>query len=66
MGKKTKDLANKSAAELTDDAAKMRRDLFDLRFKHSTKTLNDTMAIRRARRQLARVLTTARQKATTK
>lgn len=66
MGKKNQDLANKSAAELSEDAAKMRKDLFDLRFKHSTKSLTDTMAIRRGRRQLARVLTAARQKAASK
>lgn len=65
MGKKNQDMANKSAAELTEAAAKMRKELFDLQFKHSTKSLNDTMAIRRTRRQLARVLTAAKQKSAT-
>lgn len=62
MAKKNQDLGKKSAAELTEDAAKLRKELFDLHFKHSTKSLTDTMAIRRGRRQLARVLTAARQK----
>ena len=65
MAKKNQELAGKSAVELTEDAAKMRRDLFDLRFKHSTKSLTDTMAIRRTRRQIARVLTAAKQKSPT-
>jgi ribosomal protein L29 len=62
MGKIKQDLNNKSSAELGDDAAKLRKEIFDLQFKHSTKTLTDTMSIRRTRRQLARVLTAANHK----
>lgn len=65
MAKKNQQLAGKSAAELAEGAAKLRKELFDLRFKHSTKSLTDTMAIRRARRQIARMLTAAKQKPST-
>ena len=60
--KKNEELAKKSAAELKDEETKMRKELFDLQFKHSTRQLNDTMAIRRAKRDLARVITFANQK----
>lgn len=60
--KKNEELAKKSAAELKDEESKMRKELFDLQFKHSTRQLNDTMAIRRAKRDLARVITFANQK----
>ena len=60
--KKNEELAKKSAAELKEQESKMRKELFDLQFKHSTRQLNDTMAIRRAKRDLARVITFANQK----
>lgn len=62
MSKKNEELAKKSAADLKADEAKMRKEIFDLQFKHSTRQLNDTMAIRRAKRDLARVITFANQK----
>jgi large subunit ribosomal protein L29 len=62
MSKKNEELAKKSAAELKAEADKMRKEIFDLQFKHSTRQLNDTMAIRRAKRDLARVITFANQK----
>jgi large subunit ribosomal protein L29 len=62
MSKKNAELAQKSAADLKAEEAKMRKEIFDLQFKHSTRQLNDTMAIRRAKRDLARVITFANQK----
>ncbi len=61
MSKKTEALAKKSASELAAETTKLRKELFDLQFKHSTRQLNDTMAIRKARRHLARVITVAKQ-----
>jgi large subunit ribosomal protein L29 len=58
------DLQKKSASELGEEEKKIRKELFDLQFKHSTRQLSDTMQIRRTRRQLARVLTVATQKRT--
>lgn len=65
MAKKKEDLAAKSAVELQGEVDKLRKDLFDLRFKHGTRQLADTGALRTTRRQLARVLTAARAKQTT-
>jgi large subunit ribosomal protein L29 len=62
MSKKNEELAKKSADELKAEEAKMRKEIFDLQFKHSTRQLNDTMAVRRAKRDLARVITFANQK----
>jgi large subunit ribosomal protein L29 len=59
---KNDELANKSEAELKAEETRLRKELFDLNFKHSTRQLNDTMSIRKARRQLARVITFATQK----
>ncbi len=41
------------------------RELFGLRFQHATGSLEDTSALRAAKRELARALTIARQRATT-
>ncbi|MBI1947806.1 MAG: 50S ribosomal protein L29 [Deltaproteobacteria bacterium] len=65
MAKKNQTIDNKSAAELGEEANKLKKELFDLRFKNSTKSLSDTMALRRTRRQIARVLTAAKQKSAT-
>ena len=62
MSKKTEELVKKSASELDTETLKLRKELFDLQFKHSTRQLSDTMAIRKARRHLARVITVANQK----
>jgi large subunit ribosomal protein L29 len=62
MAKKKEDLAAKSAVELAGEAEKLQKELFDLRFKHGTRQLADTGSLRKTRRQLARVLTVARQK----
>lgn len=60
--KKNEELAKKSVDELKAEEVKVRKEIFDLQFKHSTRQLNDTMAVRRAKRDLARVITIANQK----
>ena len=51
------ELKGKSAADLATEETRLRKELFDLEFKHSTRQLSDTMSIRRTRRQIARVVT---------
>ncbi len=65
MANKNQALATKSAAELTEEAGKLQKELFDMRFKHTTRSLTDTMAMRRMRRQIARLLTAANAKRAT-
>ena len=60
--KKNEELMKKSAAELGEEETRLRKELFDLEFKHSTRQLGDTMSIRRTRRQVARVVTLKNQK----
>ncbi|MCP4503465.1 MAG: 50S ribosomal protein L29 [Deltaproteobacteria bacterium] len=57
-----KELRELSRGELREKEEKLRRDLFDLRFKHGTRQLEDTSSIKRARKDLARLLTVASQK----
>jgi len=54
-----RDLADEA---LEDRIATMRRDLFGLRMQHATGELDNTAALRRAKRDLARALTLARQR----
>jgi large subunit ribosomal protein L29 len=51
--------------ELTAQISTMRKDLFGLRFANATGELENTAGIRRARRDLARALTVARERALT-
>jgi large subunit ribosomal protein L29 len=48
--------------ELDKQIATMRKDLFGLRFANATGELDDTAGIPRARRDLARALTVARER----
>ena len=53
--------------DLSDDAlrerlATMRRDVFGLRMQHATGELDNTAGLKRAKRELARALTVARQR----
>jgi large subunit ribosomal protein L29 len=59
---KFEDVRGKSAQELEAEETRLRKELFDLEFKHSTRQLGDTMSIRRTRRQIARVVTFKNQK----
>ncbi len=51
------DYRNKSRSELREEEHRLRKELFDLQFKHGTRQLSDTAAIKRARREIARVKT---------
>jgi large subunit ribosomal protein L29 len=48
--------------ELLQRVDEARRELFGLRFRHATGELENTAALRSAKRELARVLTIARQR----
>ena len=48
--------------ELAKQLATLRKELFGLRFAHATGELDDTAAVGRARRDLARALTVARER----
>jgi large subunit ribosomal protein L29 len=48
--------------ELLERVDGARRELFGLRFRHATGELENTAALRNAKRELARVLTVARQR----
>jgi large subunit ribosomal protein L29 len=59
---KAKELHDNTVADLKAEETRLRKELFDLQFKHGTRQLMDTAAISRTRRQLARVLTVISQK----
>jgi large subunit ribosomal protein L29 len=46
--------------QLVEAVANARQELFNLRFQHATGQLEDTAALRRAKRDLARTLTEAK------
>ena len=56
------DLRDLSDARLVEQVATSRRDLFGLRMQHATGELDNTARLRTAKRELARVLTVARQR----
>jgi large subunit ribosomal protein L29 len=60
--KEMRDLQDK---ELDAQIATLRKDLFGLRFANATGELDDTAGIARARRDLARALTVARERVLT-
>jgi len=60
---KAKDLRERSVADLRELEKSLTRDTFTNRFKNFTNQLNDTSAMRKARRDLARVKTIIAQKA---
>lgn len=55
--KKMQAVQGQSPAQLRDAEANLRKELFDLKFQHATRSLTDTMGVRKKRRELARVLT---------
>jgi large subunit ribosomal protein L29 len=59
---KAKDLRDLSADEIAEQIRTARKDLFGLRFQHATGELENTAGLRSAKRDLARVLTVARQR----
>jgi len=56
------DLRDLSDTELRDHLRTQRRDLFGLRFQHATGELENTAGLGEAKRNLARVLTVARER----
>ncbi len=57
-----KEIRDLEHAELDKQIATLRKDLFGLRFANATGELDDTAGIARARRDLARALTVARER----
>ncbi len=57
-----KDLRDMNQRELAEHVAEARRELFGLRFQHATGELENTAGLRRAKRDLARALTVARER----
>jgi large subunit ribosomal protein L29 len=59
---KASELQDLSDTELRDHIRTARRELFGLRFQHATGELDDTSGLGRAKREVARALTVARQR----
>jgi len=57
-----KQMRDMRSAELDTQIATLRKDLFGLRFANATGELDDTAGIPRAKRELARALTVARER----
>ncbi|MFZ0089607.1 MAG: 50S ribosomal protein L29 [Solirubrobacteraceae bacterium] len=56
------DVRDLTDTELAEHIATTRRDLFGLRFQHATGELDNTAGLRRAKREVARALTVARER----
>ena len=56
------DVRDLSDNELAEHIATSRRELFGLRFQHATGELDNTAGLRRAKREVARALTVARER----
>ncbi len=59
---KAKEMRDMVDSELAERVTTLRRDVFGLRFANATGELDDTAGIARARRDLARALTVARER----
>ena len=59
---KAEDIRTKSADELTEQLASLKKEQFNLRFQRATGQLEKTARIREVRRDIARVKTIAAQK----
>ena len=59
---KAKEMRDMPADELAEQITTLRKDLFGLRFANATGELENTAGVARARRDLARVLTVARER----
>jgi large subunit ribosomal protein L29 len=56
------DIRDLSDIELSEHVATARRELFGLRFQHATGELDNTAGLRRAKHEVARALTVARER----
>jgi len=61
---KASDLTTKTQDELTTELTKLKKEQFNLRFQGATGQLENTSRVREIRRDIARIKTVARQKAT--
>jgi large subunit ribosomal protein L29 len=62
---KAKEMRDMQDSELAKQVDVLRKDVFGLRFANATGELDDTAGVARARRDLARALTVARERAAT-
>jgi large subunit ribosomal protein L29 len=58
----TKELRELTAEELRAREGELRQELFNLRFQHATRQLENTARMTQARRDMARVLTVLRER----
>lgn len=56
------ELRDMSESELREHLATARRELFGLRFQHATGELDNTAGLRKAKQEVARVLTVANER----
>ena len=59
---KPAEMRDMSDADLRDHIRTARRELFGLRFQHATGELDNTASLKRAKREIARALTVARER----
>ena len=59
---KTEDLRHMTVDQLDDEALKLKKERFNLRFQRATGQLENTSRVREVRRDIARIKTIARQK----
>ena len=59
---KAAEIRDMTDADLRDHLATARRELFGLRFQHATGELDDTARLKKAKQEVARVLTIANQR----
>jgi large subunit ribosomal protein L29 len=59
---KVRELRDKSDSELIEQERDLREELFNLRFQHATGQLENTMALVRVKRDIARVKTMLRER----
>ena len=62
MSVKPADLRDMTETDLREHLATARRELFGLRFQHATGELDNTAGLARAKREVARALTIARER----
>ncbi|MGN6168008.1 MAG: 50S ribosomal protein L29 [Solirubrobacteraceae bacterium] len=62
MTMRSSELRDLTDNELSEHIRTARRDLFGLRFQHATGELDNTAGLRRAKREIARALTIARER----
>ena len=61
---KASEVRGLNADDVTEKLAEARQELFNLRFQHATGALENTARIKDVRRDLARLLTVGRERAT--